>query len=243
MRWIAPAGYAHLAVFGILIPILAIRSMKLIESRPFAPRRRYFKAVLVQLIAFAAFSIAVARLNWIEIFPRRMPPLSAIAAGVLFLACAIPFGWTRWRKAVQERKRIVALFMPTDHFERMLWILSAALAGFGEEITWRGVQTALLTRLTDNLLVAIAIAVVMFALAHATQGWKSVGVIAVFTVGFHLLVWLSGSLYVAMVVHFVYDLVAGFSYAHFGRKYNYVIPSAVEREGPGRGLPPATDPV
>lgn len=243
MRWIAPAGYAHLVLFGILIPILAIRSMKLIESRPLAPRHRYFKAVLVQLVVFAAFSIFVARLNWIEIFPRRMPPLPAIAAGAVFLACAIPFGWTRWRRAVQERKRIVALFMPADNVERVLWIASAALAGFGEEITWRGVQTALLTRLTGNLPAAIAIAVAMFALAHAMQGWKSVGVIAVFSVGFHAIVWLSGSLYVAMAVHFLYDLVAGFSYAHFGRKYNYVMPSAIEREGSGPGLPPATDPV
>ena len=97
MRWIAPAGYAHLVLFGILIPILAIRSMKLIESRPFAPRRRYFKAVIVQLIVFAAFSIFVGRLNGIEIFPRRVPKPSAIAAGVLFLACAIYFGWSRWR--------------------------------------------------------------------------------------------------------------------------------------------------
>jgi membrane protease YdiL (CAAX protease family) len=239
---IAPLGYAHLVIFGIIIPILAIRSMKLMESRPFAARRRYFKAVLLQVAAFGAFSICVARLNWIEIFPRRMPPLSAIVAGAIFLSCAIAFGWTRWRKAVEERKRIVALFMPTDNVERMLWIASAAFAGFGEEITWRGVQTALLTRLTGNLLVAIFIAIVMFALAHAMQGWKSVGVIAVFTAGFHALVWLSGSLYIAMVVHFVYDLVAGFSYAHFGKKYGYVFPSGEGGEGPGPVVP-AIDPV
>ena len=235
MRWITPAGYAHLALFGVLIPILAIRSMKVIKSRPFAPRRRYFQAVLFQLLTFAAVSIFVARSNWIEIFPRRVPPLPAIGAGILFLACAIPFGWTRWRKAVKERKRIVALFMPIDNFERMLWIATAALAGFGEEITWRGVQTALLTRLTGNLLVAIFIAIVTFAFAHAVQGWKSVGVIAIFSAGFHALVWVSGSLYVAMAVHFLYDLVAGFSYAHLGRKFGYDITST--------GTLPATDPV
>ena len=235
MRWIAPTGYAHLFIFGVAIPILAIRSMKLIESRPFAARHRYFKAVLIQLAAFAVLSIVVARLNRIELFPRRVPPPSAIGAGVLFLACAIPFGWTRWRKAVQEKKRIVALFMPTDHFERMLWIASAALAGFGEEITWRGVQTALLNRLAGNLLVAIFIAIVMFALAHAVQGWQSVAVITIFSAGFHAIVWLSGSLYVAMAVHFLYDLVAGFSYAHLGRKLGYDITTA--------GTLPATDPV
>ncbi|HEY8713131.1 MAG TPA: CPBP family intramembrane glutamic endopeptidase [Thermoanaerobaculia bacterium] len=242
MRWIAPAGYLHLFLFGILIPISAIRSKKLLESRPLPPRRKYFISVFIQVGCFALFSIAVAHLDRIEVFPRAFPPLRAIVAGVVFLALAVMFGWTTWRKAVLERERVVALFMPANNVERLLWIGSAALAGFGEEITWRGVQTALLTRLTGSVAVAIILAIAMFAVAHAMQGWKSVGVIAIFTAGFHALVWLSGSLYVAMVVHFIYDLIAGFSYAHFGRKFGYVIPTREDGEGSGRGLS-ATDPV
>ena len=238
MRWIAPIGYFHLIAFGIIIPIAAIRSKKRIEARQFffAARRRYFTSVLIQVGAFALFSIFVARQNWIEIFPRTFPPPRAIIAGAVFLIATVGTGFTRWRKAVIEKKKIVALFMPTNNVERMMWIGSAALAGFGEEITWRGVQTALLTRLTGSIAVAIGIAIVTFAIAHAMQGWKSVGVIGVFTAGFHLLVWLAGSLYVAMVVHSLYDLIAGFAYAHFGRKYNYdaiAVPPSV----------PATDPV
>ena len=238
MRSIAPLGYLHLIAFGILIPIAALRAKKRIESQQFffAARRRYFISAFIQVGLFALFSIVVAYLNWIEIFPRTMPPPRAIIAGTLFLVLGIATGWSRWRKAVIEKKRVVALFMPTDEVERLLWIGSAALAGFGEEITWRGVQTALLTRLTGSIAVAIVIAIATFAIAHAMQGWKSVGVIAVFSAGFHLIVWLSGSLYVAMVVHFLYDLIAGFAYAHFGRKYNY---DAI-------GVPPSvpvTDPV
>ena len=244
MRWIAPVGYFHLIAFGILIPIAAIRAKWRIESGHFflAARRRYFISAFIQVGLFAVFSIVVARLNLITIFPRTVPPARAIIAGAVFLILAVATGWTRWRKAVIEKKRIVALFMPTDRVERMLWIGSAALAGFGEEITWRGVQTALLTRLTGSVAIAIAITIATFAIAHAMQGWTSVGVIAVFSAGFHLLVWLSGSLYSAMVVHFLYDLIAGFAYAHFGRKYKYVILSRKDGEEPGRGLP-ATDPA
>lgn len=244
MRWIAPAGYLHLIAFGILIPIAAIRSKKRIESgRFFAARRRFFISALIQVGVFAWFSIAVARWNAIGIFPRTVPPPRALIAGVLFLVLAVLTGWTRWRKAVIEKEPVVALFMPSDRVERLLWTGSAALAGFGEEISWRGVQTALLTRLTGSIAVAIAVAIVTFAIAHAMQGWKSVGVIAVFSAGFHLLVWLSGSLYVAMVVHFLYDLIAGFAYAHFGRKYHYhAISSADDGQESGRGLT-ATDPV
>lgn len=238
MRGIAPIGWLHLIAFGVLIPIAAFRAKKQIESRQFffAARRRYFVSAFIQVGLFASFSIAVARWNRIPIFPRTIPPAGALVAGTLFLILAVATGWTRWRKEVIEKKRVVALFMPADRVERLLWIGCAALAGFGEEITWRGVQTALLTRLTGSVTLAIAIAIVTFAIAHAMQGWQSVGVIAIFSAGFHLLVWLAGSLYVAMVVHFLYDLIAGFAYAHFGKKYDYDVigaPPAV----------PATDPV
>ncbi len=233
---IAPAGYLHLLVFGVLIPISAIRSKKLIESHPLPPRRKYFISVLVQTACFAFFSIFVARQNWIEIFPQSTPPARAILAGCIFLAIAVPYGWTRWRKAVKERKRIVALFMPTNARENALWIGTAVIAGFGEEITWRGVQTALLARLTGSFIIAAAICVVMFAISHALQGWKSVGVIMIFAAAFHVLVWLAGSLYVAMTVHFIYDLVAGFAYARLARKLGYV-----PEEATGAAPAPATD--
>ncbi|MGZ5494733.1 MAG: CPBP family intramembrane glutamic endopeptidase [Thermoanaerobaculia bacterium] len=222
-----------------MIPWSAIKSMKLIESRALPPRRRYFVTVLVQTAAFAVFSILVAKLNWVQLFPAQMPPVRAILAGCVFLAIAIPFGWTRWRKAVEKRKRIVALFMPTNMTERALWVGTAFVAGVGEEITWRRVQTELLRRLTGNLIAAIAICVVMFALAHAIQGWKSVGVIVFFAAGFHLLVYLAGSLYVAMAVHFLYDLIAGLAYGHLGRKMGYRPPETAGAPTPV----PATDSV
>ncbi|HEX9160587.1 MAG TPA: CPBP family glutamic-type intramembrane protease [Thermoanaerobaculia bacterium] len=222
MAAVAPSGWLHLAFFGIIVPISAIRSQKLIERHHFLPqRRRYFVSILAQVLIFTAFSVVVARFNGIEIFPRAFPPRGALLAGCAFLAIAVPFGWTRWTKAVRERKRIVALFMPTDKTESALWVASAAVAGFGEEATWRGVQMALLLRLTGNVLAAAAICVVMFSIAHAVQGWSSVGAISVFAAAFHVIVWMSGSLYVAMAVHFIYDLIAGFSYAYLGRKLGY----------------------
>ena len=175
----------------------------------------------------------MARLNHVWLYPARVPPARGWAAGLLFLAIAVPFGWTRWRKAVLARKRIVALFMPTTATERALWFATALMAGFGEELTWRGVQTTLLTRLTGSFPIAIAIAIVMFSIAHAIQGWKSVGVIAFFAAAFHLIVWISGSLYIAMIVHFLYDLIAGYSYGYLGRRYGYEVD---ELSAPGSRL-------
>jgi hypothetical protein len=53
------------------------------------------------------------------------------------------------------------------------------------------------------------------------QGWRSAAVILVFALGFHALVWLSGSLYVAMAVHIAYDVTAGISYGRLGRELGY----------------------
>jgi hypothetical protein len=49
----------------------------------------------------------------------------------------------------------------------------------------------------------------VFAVSHALQGWKSGAVIFLMALVFQGLVWLTGTLVVAMVVHAVYDISAG----------------------------------
>jgi membrane protease YdiL (CAAX protease family) len=93
-------------------------------------------------------------------------------------------------------------------------------------------------RLTGSVSAAVGLCIVMFGVAHAMQGWKSAGAIMIFAAAFHLLVWLAGSLYVAMAVHFLYDLIAGFAYGHLAGKLGYSLP-----EGTGPAPLPATDSV
>ncbi|MBK8314488.1 MAG: hypothetical protein IPL01_10895 [Acidobacteria bacterium] len=42
-----------------------------------------------------------------------------------------------------------------------------------------------------------------------------------FALVFHVLVWYTGSLIEAIVVHTVYDMIAGMAYGYLGRKYDY----------------------
>ena len=95
------------------------------------------------------------------------------------------------------------------------------LAGVSEEITWRGVQTALLINLTGHLWIAAIVCSISFGLGHSNQGWKSAVIIVCFALGFHALVWLSGSLYVAMAVHVAYDITAGITYGRLGKEFGY----------------------
>jgi membrane protease YdiL (CAAX protease family) len=116
---------------------------------------------------------------------------------------------------------VIALFMPMTRDERLLWLLVSLMAGFSEEITWRAVQTMLLERVTGALLFGILFSAVMFGAAHAVQGYEGVALIGGMALVFHGLVLFTGSLYIAMAVHFLYDAIAGYSYAKMARQYGY----------------------
>jgi len=170
-----------------------------------------------------ALSFLTAWAQAIDLFPARLPNPSGVVAGAVMLVVAIAFMRPRWRKAVERRTRIVHLFMPRDRTERLLWVLVAASAGFGEEITWRGVQPMLLATLIGHPVVAAALVAVTFGIGHMVQGWRSAAIIVVFAASFQTVVWLSGSLYVAMAVHFIYDVVAGMTYGRLGEELGYPI--------------------
>jgi membrane protease YdiL (CAAX protease family) len=132
-------------------------------------------------------------------------------AGALFLGVALLLVRPHWRRSIEEDKPTWRLFAPTSRRERRMWIALSLSAGIGEELVWRGVLPALIALLTGSLAVGIALSVASFALAHAIQGLR-------IAAAFHVLVFVSGSLYTAMVVHFAYDVIAGFTYARFARE-------------------------
>ena len=82
-------------------------------------------------------------------------------------------------------------------------------------------QWVLLTRLVGDVWIAAALCVAMFAVAHAVQGGRTVVIIVAFAAAFHALVALSGSLYVAMGAHALYDVLAGLNYGRLGERLGY----------------------
>jgi membrane protease YdiL (CAAX protease family) len=216
-------GWFHLGYFGLILPILAWQSRsKILGVGKAVPNRvRHFQKTSIHLIVFVLFSLLVANKQWIWLFPRTTPPASAITAGVAMYAAMVLLMRPRWRKAVEKRAPAVHLFMPENAMERGWWIAVSFLAGIGEEITWRGVQAALLGALTESFWIAALFSAASFGVMHIIQGWKSALIIAGIAMGFHFLVWLAGSLYVAMVVHVLYDLTAGISYGTLGKELGY----------------------
>jgi membrane protease YdiL (CAAX protease family) len=214
------AGWAHIGYFGVLLPGLVVfkRKRLLPTDQPLPNRLRHFQRTVFELVMLASVSLAVAWVQRIRLFPRSLPPLTSVIAGLVSFAAAVAFMRPRWRRAVESRARVVHLFMPANALERSWWVAVAVLAGVGEEITWRGVQAALLGIVTGNFWIAALLCSISFGLTHIIQGWRSAAIIIVFALGFHTLVWVAGSLYVAMAVHVAYDITAGISYGRLGRE-------------------------
>lgn len=225
MTWlgVGPAGWAHLAFFGIVIPWAAWHSRGRMERHALPPRGRHFVAVVIQLLVFLAISVVVARAEAIELVtaPREgwLPWLLAgalLAGGLLLMA-------PRWRRDVERRERKLHLFMPRTPGERVLWVAVAAAAGISEEVTYRGVMYALLASVTGNGWAAAVAASLVFGVSHSLQGWKSAGIISLIALLLHGLVALSGTLILAVAIHAVYDIVAGLRYGRLGEELGYPI--------------------
>ena len=225
------AGWIHLLLFGIVVPIAVIRSKQRIDAGdPLPPLAAHLTATIASLIVFGAVSVIVAWVEGFSLFPPRMPPGAAWMVGAAFVAIAAVMMRSHWRRAVIERQRLVALFAPRDVRERALWIAASGLAGLSEEITWRGVQFALLRNVTGDALAAAVLGAVMFGAAHLVQGYRTAWVIVGYALAAQALVWFSGSLYLAMAVHAAYDITAGLSYGRYARRYGYFDPAPASPE-------------
>jgi membrane protease YdiL (CAAX protease family) len=151
--------------------------------------------------------------RWLGISPfaQLHPSLPALVWGV---AATIPLllglAWILNAES-EPLKRLVALVL--EHLGPLLagrsatqLLLLAALAGVGEELLFRGVLQAGLTRVLPSVGALIA-ASLLFGLAHAASATYAV---LAFGVGVYLggLFLIQGSLLTPIVTHALYDFVA-----------------------------------
>jgi membrane protease YdiL (CAAX protease family) len=214
-------GAYHLLFFGVFIPYAAIKSSRVIGTKPLPPKVKFLTTQILTLLFFLVLSALVGRKEWIALFPRVMPEPSFILVGAVVLVALVTLMRPMWRKRVEQRARKVWLFMPRTPTERALWIGCSIAAGISEEVTYRGVMFGLLWRLTDSPWGAALIAALVFSVSHFLQGWKSMSIIFGMALIFQLLAWFTGALYVGMAVHALYDVAAGLSYGWFGEKLGY----------------------
>ncbi len=210
-----PIGLMYVAIFAVLLPWRVLRARRSLDTGArHPPTLRLLRGTLFIQLGMLVFGLAVAQAEWLDLLPPSMPTASGMLFAMLALGLFTLTLPVRWRGTPAEGRRRLAHAVPHNGREMALWVPIALCAGFGEELNDRGVLVSLLYMLTGRLWAAALPSALAFSLAHATQGWRKVGWILLFAAIVHGLVLATGSLYLAMAVHAVYDLIAG---VFFGR--------------------------
>jgi membrane protease YdiL (CAAX protease family) len=202
--------WSFLAWVLLLMPVMGVLSYYRVKSgKPLSPKRRRFVVTMVVELLLLGLALN-ATPPGLVLFPKVFPDGTALLYGAVVLG-AFLVGLSRGVKRIPaERREKARLRMPENPKEFRLWAVIPLLAGVCEETAYRGVLYRLLLNAWHSVALAILVAVIAFAAAHAIQGWR--GALAVGILGgiFHAIVLITGTLYVAILVHVVYDFVLGY---------------------------------
>jgi membrane protease YdiL (CAAX protease family) len=203
----------YVAFMGVLLPALCVRSyFRLKAGARFPPKRALHRQTVIMHALMFLFAWYVWRSFDQPVFPHYTFQWTHAAAGLAILVILPCVMYPTWKaNAAQNRERVYRT-RPQSPEEMPAWILISLTAGFAEEIAYRGVLFGVLMYWIGNWWAAALLSAVAFALGHAIQGWKGILIIFVMSVIFQWLVRFSGTLYVAIVVHAVYDMIAGYCY-------------------------------
>ncbi len=203
----------YVFLIGVLLPVLCVRSyFRLKSGGRFPSKPTYFKNTLISLGVILALAIAVWRSFGLPIFPVYTIRLKDLAIGlgtVLVFALAM---YPRWKYKVIHSREEVFRRVPQDTNEMGWWIAVSVMAGFAEEFAYRGVLFGILIYRNPNWWAVAILCALSFALAHAIQGWSGAAIIFVMAIIFQGIVLFTGTLYIAMAAHALYDIIAGFAY-------------------------------
>lgn len=217
-------GWAFLAFAGVALPLAAAvfaateRRRAPADVDPDAtggvPRptraQLYVQALFTHAVLFGA-AIAASRVEGVALFARVEIGARELAAAMVTLVVVVAVGELSWRtRSPAERQRLwVRHILPQTRAERRMWVLVAAGAGIAEEVAYRGAFIAFATTATGSVHAAVLASAVAFAAVHAPQGLAGIGYVFVIAVLHQALVIYTGTLVLAIGVHFAYDVIAG----------------------------------
>lgn len=209
-QWRLPGVDEALALFSVAL-LLSFYIAPSLQSLGFVP------LILIQqigLLAGPALVLAwVGKYRWVETFSFRRPTFVAMLGGLLLGIGLVP--WMQqlhlWQMKVWEPNReqqslmLKLLIEPIAQWPILMPMLIGVLAGTCEEILFRGpIQKGLLRRLP--VWPAILIASVLFAAAHLDLYGLPIRTLLGVILGW--MVVRTGSIFPAMLMHGVYDIVS-----------------------------------
>lgn len=194
----------------VLMPIMGIAGyIHLRRGKPLAPKPRRYRSMIIFQSLLLLITVAGARESGEPLLGGHFPGLAAwlvAAAYLTFFAFRLRRAWAKLSPERRERAR---LLLP-DHPSLMrMWVVISALAGVTEECAYRGLTFRILTANHGSVPLALFLCIVCFGVAHMTQGWRGFVATSLIAAVMHALVFLTGSLYLAIVIHAAYDLIVG----------------------------------
>jgi membrane protease YdiL (CAAX protease family) len=213
------ASAYYVFFIGVFLPALCIRSyFKLKAGAPIPPKPRLF----IQILVIHGFLFLLAGVTWrsfgLPLLPAYVVAWKDVALGAAILAVFVGGMYPIWKATVLRKGQEIFKRMPQSPGELRWWALVSLSAGFVEEIVYRGVLFGILYYWLNHWWAAVLLSAAAFALGHSTQGLKATVIIFFMSVVFHGLIRYSGTLYIAMAVHAVYDFIAGFAYMSLGKR-------------------------
>lgn len=205
----------HLVYFGVVLPYRTwrFRNVWPPSDVPRRPRVESYKANTVHFLTHGLMSLVtlyyVSRSARHALFPSAWPDLPSLLLGVVACAVMVAIDLAYSRRCFDRDAPHMYIATPQTGEERAHWVGHSVAAGVCEELTWRGVQPALITQLTGQTWLAVVICAATFGLGHIRQGRPFVLIAALFGLMFQALTWWTGGLYVPMLVHVAVDVIVG----------------------------------
>ena len=215
-----PAGQiAFLFILFVFAPTLSFLSyFHLKKKLPLSPKRRRYLATIAMQMILLVLGLRLALYLSPPWFHPRWGPPEAFLIGGSVAGAAMLGAYRKWKRPAGLENQTAATLLPVSAGEMLLWAPVSLLAGSAEEIAYRGVAVFLLSRWTGSVALAVILSAAAFGLAHMTQGGRAVLRLVFIAVTMQLVFFLTGTLYLPMLVHALYDLLLGVMFLWMNRK-------------------------
>jgi uncharacterized protein len=205
-----PWGQLFMIQVLLVAPALGVAGyIRMRSGKTLPPKSRRYQSMIVFQLFLLMLTVMAAREAGVALLGSRFPGPVAWMIAVTYLALLAWRLRRSWPKLNPERLERARIILPDDPSVMRMWVVISALAGITEECAYRGLAFRILTANHGSVAFALVLCVVSFGAAHMMQGWRGVLGTSVIAVAMHATVFLTESLYLAIVVHAAYDLLIG----------------------------------
>lgn len=219
-----PGALAMLFLVTLLValPLAAVaqeRGLATLTARGVTLDRRaiYASAVVTHLLLLAGSWLAWTSAR-ADLFPAHDITLRDIAIGGGALGVTLLTLLDRFAPRKPAHRERLLLIAPRTAGERLAFAGVAVSAGVAEEIAYRGVLFLLIAHYLGGWWLPALLAAGAFGVAHLFQGWRSAALAGAIGLLAQVVTGATGTLWVAIVVHILHDIIAGAVIAHRARR-------------------------